>query len=192
MTIFESFTLKYALIPHPTTPMPQVRSLEVVLAATGEGGLTAEFDCRCASGSLRLPEARPAAVADELWRHTCCELFAGVAGVAAYREFNCSPSGQWAMYGFSAYRLRDASAPDPAPPAPRIKFSTDAQGWTLQARLDALALPGVAAAQIEIGVAVVLEAADGTLSYWALRHAAPQPDFHRRESFALRLGEFGQ
>ena len=190
MTIFESFILKYALIPHPTTPMPQVRSLAVVLAATGDGGLTAEFDCRCAAGALRLPQARPAAAADELWRHTCCELFAGVAGEAAYREFNCSPSGQWAIYGFSAYRMRDACALNPAPPAPRIKFSTDAQGWTLQARLDAPALPGVAADQIEIGGAVVLEAGDGTLGYWALRHAAAQPDFHRRETFVLRLGDF--
>jgi len=177
------------LISHPATPLPQVRSLEVALAATGDGGLTAEFDCRCVLGALRLPQARPAAAADELWRHTCCELFAGVAGDAAYREFNGSPSGQWAMYGFSAYRTRDASALNPAPPAPRIQFSTDAQGWTLQARLDALALPGVAAARIEIGVAVVLEAADGTLSYWALQHASAQPDFHRRETFVLRLSD---
>lgn len=174
------------LIPHPTTPLPQVHSLEVALAASGDGGLTAEFDCRCAPGALRLPQARPAAAADELWRHTCCELFAGVAGDAAYREFNCSPSGQWAMYGFSAYRRRDPAALNPAP---RIKFFTDAQGWTLQARLDALGLPGVAAGRIEIGIAVVLEAADGSLSYWALRHAAPRPDFHRRESFVLRLGD---
>ena len=186
---FESFILKYALILHPTTPLPQVRSLEVVLAASGDGGLTADFACRCAAAALRLPQARPAAAADELWRHTCCELFAGVAGDAAYREFNCSPSGQWAMYGFSAYRMRDACALNPVPPAPRIAFSRDAQGWTLQARLDAPALPGAAAARIEIGVAVVLEAADGTLGYWALRHAAAQPDFHRRETFVLRLSD---
>ncbi len=177
------------LIPHPATPMPQVSSLAVVLAASGDGGLTAEFDCRCAAGALRLPQARPAAAADELWRHTCCELFAGVAGDAAYREYNCSPSGQWAMYGFSAYRLRDACALNPAPPAPRITFAANAQGWALQARLDARSLPGAAAARIAIGVAVVLEAADGMLSYWALRHAAAQPDFHRRETFVLRLSD---
>jgi len=139
--------------------------------------------------ALRLPEVQPAEAADGLWRHTCCELFAGVVGDAAYREFNCSPSGQWAMYDFSAYRRRDSSAPHPPLPAPRISFATAAQGWTLQARLDALALPGVAARHIEIGVAVVLEAADGTLSYWAPRHAATRPDFHRRESFVLRLSD---
>ncbi len=133
-----------------------------------------------------------AAAADELWRHTCCELFTGVAGDAAYREFNCSPSGQWAIYGFSAYRVRDKTALDPAPAAPRIRFALNAQGWTLQARLDELALPSAAAGQIELGVAAVLEAADGTLSYWALRHADVRPDFHRRDSFVLRLGGFDQ
>ena len=124
-----------------------------------------------------------------IWRHTCCELFIGVAGAAAYREFNWSPSGQWAMYCFSAYRVRDTSMQNGVVPAPRIIFASHATGWTLQARLDATALPPGAAEQIELGVAAVLEAADGSLSYWALRHAATRPDFHRRETFVLRLSE---
>jgi len=110
-------------------------------------------------------------------------------GDAAYREFNCSPSGQWAMYGFSDYRMRDAFKLDMTVPALGIHFASAAAGWTLQARLDAAALPAVPGAQIELGVAVVLEAADGNLSYWALRHAATRPDFHRRESFVLRLSD---
>ena len=136
-----------------------------------------------------MPEVRLAEAADELWRHTCCELFAGVVGDAAYREFNWSPSGQWAMYGFSDYRVRDSIGLNVAAPAPGIRFASGAAGWTLQARLDAAALPGVAGESIELGVAVVLEAADGNLSYWAPRHAAARPDFHRRESFVLRLSD---
>jgi hypothetical protein len=177
------------LISHPATPMPQVNSLGVALSATGDGGLTAQFDCRCHAGVLRLPDARPAGAADELWRHTCCELFVGVAGDAAYREFNWSPSGHWAMYGFSAYRMRDSSKFNLTLSAARISFAPGAAGWTLQARLGAAALPRAAAGEIELGVAAVLEAADGSLSYWALRHAATRPDFHRRESFVLRLSE---
>lgn len=169
--------------------MPQVNSLDVDLSLAGAGGLAAVFECRCRAEALRLPEARPAEAADELWRHTCCELFVAVVGDAAYREFNCSPSGQWAMYGFSDYRVRDSSRLKATMPAPVIRFASAAAGWTLQARLDAAALPGVAGEQIELGVAVVLEAADGNLSYWALRHAAARPDFHRRESFVLRLSD---
>jgi hypothetical protein len=177
------------LFSHPATPMPQVNSLGVALSAAGDGGLEVGFDCRCSPLALRLPDARPAEAADELWRHTCCELFVGVAGEAAYREFNCSPSGQWAMYDFSAYRMRDPSGPGLTVPMPRIIFTADAGGWTLQARLDAAAFPQAAPGRIELGIAAVLEAADGSLSYWALRHAAAQPDFHRRATFLLRLDD---
>ena len=166
--------------------MPRVRALDVAVSRTADGALVAIYECDCAAGVLCLPDARPAEAADELWRHTCCELFVGVAGDAAYREFNFSPSGQWAMYGFSAYRVRDSSNLNVAGPAPHIEFALGETGWRLEVRLDAAALPLRAAKQIELGVAVVLEAANGDLSYWALRHAAGQPDFHHRESFVLR------
>jgi hypothetical protein len=136
-----------------------------------------------------LPEARPAEAADELWRHTCCELFVGVVGDAAYREFNWSPSGQWAIYRFSDYRVRDSSRLNVTLPAPGIRYASGAAGWTLRARLEAAAMPDVAGAQIELAVAAVLEATDCSLSYWALRHAVARPDFHRRETFVLRLAD---
>jgi hypothetical protein len=180
------------LICHPATPMPSVKSLHVALSLAGDRGLEAQFDCDCDARALRLPGARAAEAADELWRHTCCELFVGAAGDAAYREFNCSPSGQWASYWFSAYRMRGASRQNLIPPAPHIEFAWSAEGWTLQAHLAAAALPEAAAGQIELGVAVVLEAADGSLSYWAPRHAAAHPDFHMRESFVLRLSDLAQ
>jgi hypothetical protein len=169
--------------------MPQVDSLDVALSPAGDGGLAAVFECRCYAGALRLPDARPAEAADELWRHTCCELYVGVAADVAYREFIWSPSGQWAMYDLSDYRVRDSIRLNLTMPAPVIRFAAGAAGWTLQTRIDAAALPSVAGEQIELGVAVVLEAADGNLSYWALRHAAARPDFHRRESFVLRLSD---
>lgn len=180
--------IRMQLLCHPATPMPCVEALEIVLAPGGEGGLAARFDCRCPAGSLRLPEARPAGRADELWRHTCCELFVGARADAAYREFNWSPSGEWAAYAFSAYREGATPAANAVPPA-GISFEAGEQGWTLRAQLAAAALPGAAATEIELGVAVVLEAADGKMSYWALRHAAARPDFHRRESFVLRLSD---
>lgn len=169
--------------------MPQVDSLDVALMPAGDGGLAAVFECRCRAGALRLPEALPAEAADELWRHTCCELFVGVVGDAAYREFNWSPSGQWAMYRFSDYRVRDSSGLNVTLPAPGIRYAPGAAGWTLRARLEAAAMPDVAGAQIELGVAAVLEATDCSLSYWALRHVAARPDFHRRETFVLRLSD---
>ena len=51
-------------------------------------------------------------------------------------------------------------------------------------RLDAL-LP--AEAKLVAGVTAVIEDAQGVLSYWALRHAAGEPDFHRAQDFILEI-----
>jgi hypothetical protein len=41
-------------------------------------------------------------------------------------------------------------------------------------------------AVLRIGLSAVIESNDG-LSYWALRHPADKPDFHRADGFALLL-----
>ena len=41
---------------------------------------------------------------------------------------------------------------------------------------------------LRLGLSAVLEAVDGTLSYWAFRHPPGMPDFHHIDAFALRLG----
>lgn len=167
------------LIPHPATPVPAVQSLEVYLERSRDG-VVARFACRVAPGLLRLPQSQ-SGVADELWRHTCCEVFVSKPGELAYREFNASPSGQWAMYGFSAYRVRDFSAA--VGPKPQLSFDESAAGWTLELALEPIK------GSIDVGVSVVLESINGALSYWALDHAGMQPDFHRRESFVWRLND---
>jgi hypothetical protein len=39
----------------------------------------------------------------------------------------------------------------------------------------------------QLGLTAVVEAADGSLSYWALRHPVARPDFHHRDGFAQTL-----
>ena len=57
--------------------------------------------------SRRLPNRDRA---DDLWRTTCFELFVAGEGTA-YREYNFSPSGQWAAYDFDDYRAGMRNAP---------------------------------------------------------------------------------
>jgi len=40
-----------------------------------------------------------------------------------------------------------------------------------------------------VALSAVIEAPDGALSYWALRHAPGKPDFHHAEAFALSLDD---
>lgn len=102
-----------------------------------------------------------------------------VAGSPAYREFNFSPSGQWAAYAFSDYRQRaESRTPSVAPTIALRRFPDRLE---LEATLAPALLPeGV---NLELGLNAVIEAADGRLSYWALKHPAGAPDFHLRKGF---------
>ena len=77
------------------------------------------------------------------------------------------------------------STPFTAGAAPHTVAQPTADGFQLDATLPADLLP--ASQTLVIGLSVVIEAADGSKSYWALAHGASQPDFHLRQSFALTL-----
>ncbi|HMW17521.1 MAG TPA: DOMON-like domain-containing protein [Accumulibacter sp.] len=172
---------------HPATAAPMVRSLDAQAWFTADADLAVAFRLRGDIVRLRIPEPRTPAPADGLWETTCFELFVGVAGEAAYREFNFSPSGEWAAYAFTAYRQRDPSTAlfeHLAPPT--IVSECSAGRLELTALIAGAALPS--GGPLQIGLAAVVEAADvldGRHSYWALRHPAARPDFHHRDGFVL-------
>ncbi|MFZ4534775.1 DOMON-like domain-containing protein [Propionivibrio sp.] len=141
-----------------------------------------------ARGSSRVAGAT-FTVTDALWEHTCFEAFVGVAGDPAYREFNFSPSGQWATYAFSGYRQPDQAATPIT--APTITSRLFAGRLELEAIIPRDALP-TRSGTLQIGLSAVVEAADtvdGSHSYWALRHPARHPDFHHRDAFTLELAD---
>ncbi len=167
---------------HPATTGAFACGIEVSVAATDDGGLLLRYRITCPPAGLRLPAPQPAGPADGLWQHTCCEAFVMEDG-AAYREFNFSPSGQWAAYRFTDYRKRDETFTPAA--EPQLSFTPLADGCELRASLPAALLPPGDA--LHLGLTAVIEAADGSKRYWALAHCAAQPDFHVRQSFALTL-----
>lgn len=174
---------RVALSRHPDSPAAGLESVDVRLSPVGAGGLALTYRLHGDSRRLRLPAPAAAGPADGLWQHTCCEFFVAEPGAAAYREFNFSPSGQWAAYSFRDYREREeGSAVSIAPAIVVRRFDA---GVELAATLPRAALP--AAHRLACGLAVVVEDSDGSLSYWALRHPAGRPDFHRRDGFALLL-----
>jgi hypothetical protein len=119
-----------------------------------------------------------------LWEETCFEFFLGVKGAPHYWEFNLSPAGHWNVYRFSGYRqgMAEAAAFGLLP------FSVHRQPDSLSVTLDVDIGRIVAADQsLAIGLAAVLQFKDQGLSYWALAHPGPRPDFHRREGFGVEL-----
>ncbi len=155
--------------------------MDVDLDAAGQ--LTLRYRLAARPADLRLPPPAAPGAADNLWQTTCLEAFVAAPTGNDYREFNFSPSGLWAVYRFAAYRQRDESF-RPAG-APRLSLLAPPDHLVLEARLAAELLP--AAPALRLGLSAVIETADGGKSYWALRHAAAQPDFHLRASFTLDL-----
>ena len=174
------------LVCHPATPCALPLQISVSLAAAGSeagAGLLLRYQLRGDVSRLRIPETASPGPADGLWQHTCFEAFVARAGEAAYREFNFSPSGRWAAYRFSAERVRDASAEaTQTPVVPDLHLERSPEGLTLLAWLPLHALPAWNG-PLEIALSAVVETTDGQLSYWALHHPGPRPDFHHRGGF---------
>jgi len=173
------------LHPHPLAPAPALRVLASVVAEAADG-LAVRYRIEGELAGLRIPAPQPPAAKDGLWSHTCFELFIGDARSTRYREFNFSPSGEWAAYDFRSYRegdLGQALAADVDPP--RIATTFGAAWLDVEAFVPARRLPPVAPAALRIGLTAVIETLDGGLSYWALHHPGARPDFHDRVGFVL-------
>lgn len=176
-----------SLLPHPDTPCQAVRELRVCVTGSPGTALVLTYELVGDLGAVRMPSPVAPAAADELWQHTCFEFFAARVGGGGYREYNFSPSGQWAGYLFRAYRERGAEA---SLPPPRLHLERQRDRLTLEVLLPPEALPPPEAGPsvaLQIGLSAVIEGVDGACSYWALRHPAGRPDFHHRDAFALTL-----
>lgn len=121
---------------------------------------------------------------DNLWEHTCFELFFGLKDSGEYWEFNFSPSGNWNIYHFLSYRQNITEEIVFKSLPLLISQQTDTLELNLWVDLDKI----IATEQhIEIGVTTVIENQDMQLSYWALNHPATEADFHDRASFLIKL-----
>jgi hypothetical protein len=99
-----------------------------------------------------------------------------------YREFNFSPSSEWAVYAFRGYRDGEELEVELCPGIV-VRRTGDRLELDAEIRLNWLP-PG---RSLRLGLSTVVEDADGVLSYWALRHPPGKPDFHHTDAFALQL-----
>lgn len=176
------------LTPHPATPCPAISSFEVGYERSPTGLLVLDYRLEGSLAELSIPGEHPApGRRDELWRHTCCEVFIAQGEEPAYWECNFSPAGDWAIYHFTAYR-NGMSAP-PLVKHPLLTAERDTRHLMLRVTLDSGTLsPDFSpCGELRLAVSAVLESRSGAHSYWALRHPPGKPDFHHPDSFALTL-----
>jgi hypothetical protein len=171
---------------HPATPCGAAVSVSVQVRVQADA-LRLRYTLRGDTSALRIPAPAAPVPADGLWQRTCFEAFVAADGDAAYREFNFSPSSEWAAYRFSAERQRDP----PTEALERLWLSpplvrTAPRSLTLTVRVPIAGLPR-SPATMALGLCAVIEECDGRLSYWALHHPHDRPDFHHRDGRSLRL-----
>jgi hypothetical protein len=164
----------YSLKPHPDFPAASTSTIRVYGDSDGHS-VVLSYVLRGDPPAIP-PPAAPLRT-DDLWRTTCFELFLQNSD-GGYVEFNFSPSTQWAAYAFTRYRegrsdLAMAVAPIIAPIENGIRVSAD--------------LSALSGASWRAGITAVIEAKDGTKSYWALAHAPGPPDFHNADCFIAHL-----
>ena len=116
---------------------------------------------------------------NRLWEKTCLEAFLANRGEPAYWEFNCSPALEWNVFHFDDYR--QGMKEETRIPPPKLSF----ERGSFRAIFDLRSLP---ISEPECSVSSVILGRDGSLSYWAWKHARQDADFHDRASF-FRLTE---
>jgi len=168
------------LISHPAHSPGAIMAIDAYVTRAAEGlvlsyTLTGDID------ALILPPQRAPGRADDLWQTTCFELFVRGDG-AAYREYNFSPSGQWAAYAFESYREGRCEA------SAKITIATDGDAGSLNLTA---ALVTDLADVTRLGLTAVIEERSGVKSFWAVAHHTGPPDFHHDACFALRLADIG-
>ena len=126
---------------------------------------------------LPLPGSAPRR-RDGLWNHTCLECFFASPGHSPYWEVNLSPSGDWNIYRLESYRKGLQTADEYT----QVSFKSQSGDTTGLQVTFSMPLPAALQGMgpLEWNVTAVIQASDGSLSYWAPRHGHGAPDFHDR------------
>lgn len=171
------------LIRHPDYPCAIAESISVGLEWQAPGLLWLRYHAELDTEQVALPAPAGPVRQDGLWRTTCFELFVRAPGVPGYSEFNFSPSGAWAAYRFESRRNARTDLALMDPPTIYLEGSDSHLAIETRVRLPENLTSGF----YELGLSAVIEAGDGTNSYWALAHPTGEPDFHAPDCFALEL-----
>jgi hypothetical protein len=174
------------LTAHPSTPNDAVRSLGVQMRAEEPDILVFQYSLVADMSRICVPPSGAGCRADLLWQHTCFEAFLAPGDAHGYHEFNFSPSLNWAIYRFSAYREGMSAAEIGQTPKISVWRGDDALELESAVRLGHLA-DLRDARRLRIGLAAVIEDENGRLSYWGLQHPPGKPDFHHSNGFALEV-----
>lgn len=174
--------MRRALRLHPDSRREAVSRIDVEIARGPDDSLVLQYRT---TGIPAFPPPPQSLTdrADDLWRHTCFEVFIRPPTGEGYFEFNFSPDLRWAAYAFDGYRRnrRDLELPPPGIETRRVGSTFELRAELHLGRLADLARG------CRLAISAVIEDDSGHISYWALNHPPGKPDFHHADGFALEL-----
>jgi hypothetical protein len=178
--------MRHALKLHPDSRNSAVTAITVDVKRPNASTIELHYAAQGDISRVAIPpHAAESRHVDELWKHTCFEVFLRDPAGIGYAEFNFSPSTEYAGYGFTRYRegmsSQHCSKPDVSFTASDRRLELRARAWL--DRVEHIHVEG----PLRLGISAIIEETDGTKSYWALAHPQGKPDFHHVNSFALTL-----
>lgn len=178
--------MQETLFCHPDDRPSAVTKIVVDVTCNSRNQISIDYKVSCATGDLLLPKEKASARADDLWQHTCFELFVRPKNQSSYLEFNFSPSSEWAAYRFEGYRTDRADVDIDKPPI--IEAAMNDNVFGLQALIDLASLQALTQSEFwQVGLSAVIEETNGQKSYWACAHPPVKPDFHHADCFCVNL-----
>jgi hypothetical protein len=177
--------MRHSLKLHPDFRSKAVTAITVDVRRPNGETIELHYAAEGDISRVAIPPAAESRHVDELWRHTCFEVFLRDPAGTGYAEFNFSPSTEYAGYAFARYRegMRNMHGAKP-----EVSFTSGAARLDLRAsvwtgRIDHINPDG----PLRLGISAIIEETDGSKSWWALAHPQGKPDFHHIDSFALAL-----
>lgn len=176
----------YQLFPYPTGEYPANAPVRIRGVVQHYGTwLNVHFNLSGEIQRIKQPQSDNVPPRrDNLWRHTCFELFVTTADNNQYWEYNINLPGHWNVYRFSGYRENQQ-------PETRIDQIT---GDLIRHDSNLLEFAVKAPLPVDlenhallIGISCVIEDNEENLYYYALSHPSDKPDFHHRRGFSLTV-----
>lgn len=128
--------------------------------------------------------------ADLLWQKTCFEIFFRSPKQKEYFEVNLNELGQWNIYRFDSYRK--PTPPIPVSEAILTYFEYSENQSLVNAEMTIKDFFTTDSADhLDVNLTAVLKLTQSLTSYWAFKHADPQPDFHHQDCFTLKRKIYG-
>lgn len=174
----------FALLPFPSSDiLPDIKITGKISRCVNT--LIIHYDLHGNLAEVDIPSQTDKAIRkDNLWESTCFEFFLGIKNSKRYWEFNLSPSGDWNIYRFDAYRqgMQEEMA------FAEISFNIQKRSDSLLLSLD-LDLSRIIPEEqgLEVAISTVIRLKDNRIFCWALTHPGKQADFHDHKSFILKF-----